>query len=906
MDRKRTTMWPAVIIMAGIIRLIGGSNICPMIQRIELGVIMQSGKIITTSDESHITQVFVIKIPELKPPMNVTSIYEQCQENLDGMCRNINQNRTILFEGICDNIKATETWMDSATAELIETRKGMIKRAMKGIRKEGEDVTRNKRSIISDGFYYLFGFGRAEDTAKNEKRIEVLEQNTKVIGNALRKLATATDKTFQEMSGKIGEMSDRQKQFRGMIQDIDTKTKYIAHRLGMISLALYQQSIADTHESLLIRVKWGYMLHVLYEMIRVVELTSDIETAKNNRLPAKLITPDAIQEALRNTNHYLKENYPRFRVAFTNPNYYYENSYIDTYREGGKVMIDLGISVISEQHLYCTYQVRAIPLPVRVEGKEADGAVMTGLPAEIAVSMNGRYYITEPVVNWARCHGNTITICPDIPHMRKVSETGCVAALIRNDRTGVEESCEVDYIIKPKFPALAIPLQNGKTLVSGPEIEGQLLCKSNPPVVIVIHHFAVINIGCDCAFMTAGAWMPYSLRGCNKVQMMNNVSYVINDLLKTKTFRRIGYRKTTYDGNEIQALPHDPLPPIIRSQLEHRAAYTRSPAHIAINQLEEAVIEGRLGMDEGFETKMNSEVHRLAGYGSSGILLIVIILIAACCCCNYRRIVTGMMLSTAGTQGAHADKQWGMQDLDKTQQNCPEPEGGPDTQLTSVIVMLVVAIIVATWAMRKWRQEKKKQPADGLYVQLASKQLVETIPLGESIMPLDQIFQKPSATPLIKDANVSYACRGHVARLHWGRTVYATEMASGESAIPLPLPTTIKVSKALANVLEGDHTEAVMARLLRFSGGVSSAVPIDMPMISMAGWSPLGNRNMEVHSFRGEEHRRAIQQLNINAAARELPRTPVGMIERREQVRVTPAGATNLINPMDIYQEVHE
>ena len=103
-----------------------------------------------------------------------------------------------------------------------------------------------------------------------------------------------------------------------------------------------------------------------------------------------------------------------------------------------------------------------------------------------------------------------------------------------------------------------------------------------------------------------------------------------------------------------------------------------------------------------------------------------------------------------------------------------------------------------------------------------------------------------------------------------------------------PLPTAVKVSKALANVLEGDHTEAAMARLLGFSGGVSSAVPIDMPMISMAGWSPLGNRSMEIHSFRGDEHRRAIQQLSVNAATRELPRIPITPVERINNIRQSP------------------
>ena len=86
---------------------------------------------------------------------------------------------------------------------------------MKSIRREGEDITRDRRSIVADGFYWVLGFGRAKDTAKNAKKIEVLEQDTRIIGSTLRRLVKATDKTFAEMSGKLGEVSDRQRQNRG-------------------------------------------------------------------------------------------------------------------------------------------------------------------------------------------------------------------------------------------------------------------------------------------------------------------------------------------------------------------------------------------------------------------------------------------------------------------------------------------------------------------------------------------------------------------------------------------------------------------------------------------------------------------------------------------------------------------
>ena len=106
-------------------------------------------------------------------------------------------------------------------------------------------------------------------------------------------------------------------------------------------------------------------------------------------------------------------------------------------------------------------------------------------------------------------------MCKDLPYMKKVSDRTCIASLLQKERSKVVKLCLLDYLLNTDFGEMAIYPEGGEVLVVSAEKEGQLICCNLPPVQKVIKNYARIKIGCDCAFQTKGAWIPYSLRACD-------------------------------------------------------------------------------------------------------------------------------------------------------------------------------------------------------------------------------------------------------------------------------------------------------------------------------------------------------------------------------------------------------
>ena len=482
--------------------------------------------------------------------------------------------------------------------------------------------------------------------------------------------------------------------------------------------------------------------------------------------------------------------------------------------------------------------------------------IIDHLPEDIAISSNGHYYIEAPVVNWGSCHGDTIAMCPDVPHMRKVTERGCVAAIIRDDRAVMQSTCEIRYVIKPKFPSLAISLGNGDILISGPEMEGQLLCGSQPPAVVAINHFSVITLGCDCAFLTAGSWLPYSLRGCGSHLLRSNVTFVRNELLDLG-MRNPSWTINMVKGREVNMLKFDPLPKIVRRRLEHKAKYQNSSASINFKRLSRELSDEEWEVEEEIRDFVYSKMTQYASgtMGSLGIVGIILIIILICCCLQ-RREAKALLLSSMPMH-ARTEELWS-HDQRGSDPNCSDYLRYYDAIITGLVFAVAVLVAISVYLGLRMRRARRYKMINGLYLQLGVNQLYETVHLGECQMPLDHVFQLGDA-PLLKQINIDTVWGGrHAARLHWGRQLYATSSATGEESLPLGMPESVPVSGALASHLHGIREAVVMARLLRYSDGLATVVPLDMPMITSDGWTRVGPRGLARHNLSAQSHQVAI------------------------------------------------
>ena len=144
----------------------------------------------------------------------------------------------------------------------------------------------------------------------------------------------------------------------------------------------------------------------------------------------------------------------------------------------------------------------------------------------------------------------------------------------------------------------------------------------------------------------------------------------------------------------------------------------------------------------------------------------------------------------------------------------------------------------------------KYQRPDGIYLQMMTEKIAETVHLGECAMPLDQLFQGGILEPLLKNVRVDFICGTPVAELAWGRLLYAIENIANAKAIQMTLPGRINISRDMARELRNNRATH-MTRLVRCTGGLASVVPLSMPMISSCGWSTIGGDKMKEQEIPG-------------------------------------------------------
>ena len=168
-----------------------------------------------------------------------------------------------------------------------------------------------------------------------------------------------------------------------------------------------------------------------------------------------------------------------------------------------------------------------------------------------------------------------------------------------------------------------------------------------------------------------------------------------------------------------------------------------------------------------------------------------------------------------------------------------------DTQ-NKVIMTVLICVVLSGSVLniimcRKWRKLARERRPDGIYLQIATDRMAETIHVGECHMPLDQIFQKSKKEPLLREITVTSTWGKDEVNIVWGRTVYTTDVVHYGEVTTVVLPDHLLISHEMAGELNGSYNHTKMARLVRYIGGLASVVPVDIPMISTSGWSAVGD-----------------------------------------------------------------
>ena len=115
---------------------------------------------------------------------------------------------------------------------------------------------------------------------------------------------------------------------------------------------------------------------------------------------------------------------------------------------------------------------------------------------------------------------------------------------------------------------------------------------------------------------------------------------------------------------------------------------------------------------------------------------------------------------------------------------------------------------------------------------------MEMIFLGELAMPHDHAYTEGCV--LIWDIVVNQLYLKYTLTVTWGVHLMGVATRPGQQLSIIPLPDTIQVSRKLACLMMDSMKNATRARLLKYSAGLATPVPMGVPRLIDAGWSDGG------------------------------------------------------------------
>ena len=829
----------------------------------QYGVVLRPGKLMSNADVTHVQQGFLIDIPKERP-------YNKA--NYDRACHQFVRAGLPQVNHACTKVQTLMDWMHLTSSVLRKQLNEVVKETLEALQKSGEETAingeqdqpkRKKRlsrlpGIMDDLGWPAFPIptswnnnGLASDVKYNRELIKVLQQST---GEALEDLAGLTnrteaaiaraDKLTMSLIHKVRTLNSGQNSTTLQIRRLAYEIDGLGVALNMLPIALED--------------KLGEILYLQSLIRQAFVFRKGIQHLTRGQLAMDLVPREYMQSAVSEVNRYLQQSYSRFHVAFTNPSFYYENSQpLFTYNQtGSQLTVFVRIPVVADEHLFRIYEVLTFPVPLAVQGRtQKDALQIVNLPTSVAVSMSGQYYVPLTSSSWSGCYGQYITLCKDVPYMKKITDTTCTAALLRQDSEGITERCELDYLLNADFGEMAVYLDDGDVLVVSADLKGQMICRNQPAIEVPIENYARVQVECDCAFQTRGSWIPYSLRNCDHKTKLTKVQYPHNDLLKVKTNTE-GWELniTELIGSEApNVLEDDPIPNQIRQDLLEIEGNIKT--RISMRALAKKIQKHKVDMTNN--VKKATDRYKVAkmtpwfsigkfggGFGLVTIFIIIIVVAIIGCVAwkcwqrhQAKAAMAGLAMAFPRAMALEQADPGVLLVRERTLTGCPDNPGDAATVAALAVLLATLVIMVATIAWLK-RRQLRRRTIDGLYIQLVNPHLLETIFLGELAMPHDHAYTEGCV--LVRDVVVNQLCLKYTLTVTWGVQLMGAATRPGQQPSVIPLPDTIQVSRKLARLMMGNMKNATRARLLKYSAGLATPVPMGVPRLIDAGWSDVG------------------------------------------------------------------
>ena len=251
-------------------------------------------------------------------------------------------------------------------------------------------------------------------------------------------------------------------------------------------------------------------------MSELDELIDSYSTLLKGYLPIHLMTPQRINDILKQVEEHLKTNHPAFQVLHKQPAVYYNMPGVVSYtRTVDYLYIKFRIPITSSDLLY---EVCAVPITTADLNKTSFTQIRK-LPSYLGVTRDNKFFVELDQVAFDSCPGTNFKQCSNFLRVFQNLEPTCASALYMNRLDHVHMQCSISLYPNPHDrETYFIDLQDGRVLISTLDLNWIKSCYHRPPQAINGCSNCVLNKSCNCTLSSKTFYIANSIHMCSETE----------------------------------------------------------------------------------------------------------------------------------------------------------------------------------------------------------------------------------------------------------------------------------------------------------------------------------------------------------------------------------------------------
>ena len=392
--------------------------------------------------------------------------------------------------------------------------------------KMNKPATRSRRGaidIIGQISKSLFGIATTHDCEILAQHIKKIEETTSLQSEYIHKHESLTN-SFMKTTGK--RLRNVEHAMNMNHENIVTLQKNI----GLLEDTYRRQFKFEVEISQRLNLLFTVLQILVYDLNQLVGMEAlamnfmlASQTLLDGYLPLAIIDPDQIQMVLDHVATELKnsDHFSGFRIAYENPNYYFQVKDILYSSSEEYLYLSIFIPLYSELSYFEIFNV--ITIPMSLNGTHSNTTRIRPNHQYLGVSVDEKNYLEFDHDFLSGCQGRELKVCKGTKSMRSTEYLSCLMALYLDLPKQIVEKCEIEFEIDGLFEG-AIDLTDNLYLVSSRDDTWTLSCWDKPRQTIQSCQYCLLKIGCGCALTSSSFTIAPRITGC--VDRKEDVTYL--------------------------------------------------------------------------------------------------------------------------------------------------------------------------------------------------------------------------------------------------------------------------------------------------------------------------------------------------------------------------------------------